>query len=279
VSEARAGGDPRSGDKSDCHSLWIGADLPPTAQACLRSFLRHGHRVILHSYRPLASLPHGVERRDAAEVLPQRAIVRHHRSGSVSLFSNYFRYKLAERVRGFWIDCDVYCVRPFDFAWDTVFGWEDETQINGAVLRLVPGSPLQRDLVALFETPTARFPWFSPSQRLRARLRSLYYRKPQIALLPWGAAGPRALTWLVAKHGLHDQAQPTDVFYPVGYDGAANLRRAAFDVASATTERTVAVHLWNQLLTVEGKPAEPGSFLARLAAEAESGQPALDLTG
>ncbi len=279
MADEEEAGAQRSGDRSDCHSLWIGPRLPASARACLGSFLRHGHRVIVHSYAPIASLPAGVENRDAARILPESAIVRHHRTNSVSLFSNYFRYKLAERARGFWIDCDIYCLRPFDFPDELVFGWENETQINGAVLRLVPGSALHRDLVALFQEKSPQFQWFSTSQRIRARARSLYHRKPLITQLPWGAAGPRAITWLARKHGLQNKAQPVEVFYPVSYDDAGKLCLRDFDMAEAAGARTVAIHLWNQHLVDQKSAVEDGSFLARLACEAEGGPPAAVLRG
>lgn len=265
----------RRGEPGDCHSLWIGSSIPPLARACLQSFLRHGHRVFLHSYAPIPTPPAGVEVLDASRIVPEEKIVRHHRSGSVSLFSNYFRYKLSDHYRGFWIDCDVYCLRHFDFADTLVLGWESDATVNGAVLRLEPGSALQRDAIALFESPRPSFPWFAWDQILRARLRSLLHRKPLICFLPWGAAGPRALTWLVAKHGLQDRVQPVPVFYPLPYSEARRLRERAFDPRPLFTRETVAMHLWNEQLAQGPQETEPGSFLDRLEREAAGGEAAL----
>jgi len=267
--------DERQGDPSDCHTLWIGDCLPPMARACLRSFLRHGHRTILHTYAPLEGVPAGVEVRDAARILPDSAIIRYHRSRSVAIFANYFRYKLALRDRGFWVDCDMYCVRPMDFADDPVFGFQDDRELNNAVLRLEPHSALLADLLALFEERRAAFPWLKRDQRLRASLRALYHRTPRIAHLPWGSTGPKALTWIARKHGLLAKAQPRAVFYPLIYLDYGELGSSRFDLASVIEPDTVAVHLWNQQLKQMRQGPEPGSFLARLADEARGGPPAL----
>ncbi|GAB5467155.1 MAG: hypothetical protein Kilf2KO_01850 [Rhodospirillales bacterium] len=265
----------REGSPEDCHSLWIGERLPPLAQVCLKSFLRQGHRVLLHCFDPVAAVPEGVETRDAARILPRSAIVRNFRSKSPSLFSNYFRYKMMESLRGYWIDCDLYCVRPFDYPEDPVFGWQHDGMINGAVLRLEPGTPMHRDTLKIFEDRRPDLPWISRNQVRRARLRSLIYRKPMLSFAPWGVAGPNAITWLAKKHGEAEKAQTHTAFYPLDHESTRFLRSADFDLASVVTPETRAVHLWNELLYREEKPLEAGSFLDRLQQEAAGGPPAL----
>ncbi|MBC6417071.1 MAG: galactosyltransferase Lgt5, partial [Rhodospirillales bacterium] len=137
--------------KFQCHALWIGERLPPLARACLGSFLRFGHRVVLYSYGPLADLPDGIELKDAASVVRPERIVRHARTKSPALFANHFRYKLLEREPGYWIDCDLYCIRPLSIAENPVFGWQDRQYINNALLRFDAGSPLLASLTALYE--------------------------------------------------------------------------------------------------------------------------------
>jgi len=263
--------------KHDCHALWIGPTLPPLVGACLRSFLRAGHRVVLHSYRTLSDVPKGIELADANLILPEGKIVRHHRSKSPSLFSNYFRYRLMCEREGYWIDCDLYCVRPFDFGGNPVFGWQDQTTINGAVLRLSPDSDMLRDCLALFESRDANFPWVEKRSIRRARFKSFFYRKPMISFLPWGSAGPNAITWLAKKHGDDASAQRREVFYPLGHKQADRLGRSDFDIESVLASDTRCIHLWNEMLRQFKTEPEPGSLLDRLRREADDGPPAIAL--
>ena len=45
-----------------------------------------------------------MELRDAAEILPESRIIRH-KTGSVALFANWFRYELQRRGLGTWTMC------------------------------------------------------------------------------------------------------------------------------------------------------------------------------
>jgi len=261
--------------KQICHALWVGPSLPPLARGCLRSFVRVGQKVVLHCYNEVADVPQGVELADAARVLPESAIFRHHRSGSLAIFSDYFRLKLMETQPGYWIDCDVYCVRPLDFEENPIFGWQDETIVNSAVLRLLPNSPLHRDFLALIEDPSAKFPWIKRRKLMRARIKSMLYGKPKAAFLPWGAVGPDGLTALLQRHEQLDLAQPRDVFYPLPHLEADRLGDPAFDLQSVVTPATRCIHLWNDMLRQFKTEPRPGSFLDRLNREAEGGQAAL----
>ena len=80
-------------------SLWIGPSLPPAQAACLKSFVNVGHSVELFTYADLPEVPEGVVLRDAREILPETEIFTYGAaagvgSGSVSAFSNIFRYKI-----------------------------------------------------------------------------------------------------------------------------------------------------------------------------------------
>ncbi|MDK9697036.1 MAG: hypothetical protein OEL76_11640 [Siculibacillus sp.] len=250
-----------------CNTLWIGDRLGPVAAACLASFLRHGHRVRVHAYRPLADLPPGVEIVDAAEVLPETAIVRHRPSGSPALFSNRFRYELLRRGAGLWIDADLYCVRPIDFPEDHVFGLEEPGAINGAVLRLAPDDPVLERLAAIFTERAAIPPWIElpARRRLVLRARRLLGLASDLGKLPWGVAGPRAVTWLLREAGRLDEAHPVDVFYPLHWSQIDRLYAADGDIEAVVTPRTRTIHLWNNLLARRPlEEAETGSFLERL---------------
>lgn len=247
-------------------TLWIGARLGPVERACLRSALHHGHRVALYCYTAPEGVPAGIELRDATEILPESTVVRH-RGGSPSLFSNRFRYELLARGLGTWIDCDLYFVAPLPEPGRTIMGEQGGGTINSAVLRLPPDSPMLAELLALFDERAVP-PWLAWRARLAARMRLIATGRSGIAQMPWGSAGPEALTWLARKHGLAGQALPSSRFYPVPWTDAAWLLDPARPLDSVTRPDTVAVHLWNEWLRRFDLAAAPrGSFAARLLAE------------
>ncbi|HEX9963551.1 MAG TPA: hypothetical protein VGB04_01040 [Allosphingosinicella sp.] len=142
---------------------------------------------------------------DAAAILPPARIVRH-RGGSPSLFSNLFRYELQRRGLGTWMDSEVYLLAPIDGRSDYLLGYGAPGVINGALLRLPPDSPMLPPLIALFgerEVP----PWLPWRARLAARLRLALRGRSGLADMPWGSAGPRALSWLASLR-LHGRRCP-----------------------------------------------------------------------
>lgn len=251
---------------SVCNSLWIGPRLGAVERACLRSVLRQGHRLVLWCYDIPAGVPAGVELRDAAAILPREAIVTH-KAGSHALFANRFRYELQRRGLGLWVDCDVYLVKPLDGLDGHVFGWAAAGHINNAVLRLPPDSPLLPPLLRLFDEREVP-PWLPLRPRIAAWLRLKRSGRSGLSHMPWGSAGPLALTWLAEREGLAGCALPAPVFYPMHWDRARWIVDPAIALEQVVTPQTRAVHLWNELIKgFKDAPAPPGSFLARLQAE------------
>lgn len=125
------------------NALWIGT-LSPLERLCLKSFVIHGHRVHLYSYDPIANVPDGVVLQDAGQILPRSLIFQNQNGkgkGSMAGFSDLFRYKLLLDRGGWWVDTDVFCLQPFDFAAPYVFGAEDKPVASG-VIKMPLGSPL-----------------------------------------------------------------------------------------------------------------------------------------
>jgi hypothetical protein len=117
------------------NALWIG-QLSPLEQLCLKSFVARGHSVHLYTYDPIENVPQGVTLQDAAQILPPSQIFRNRLGkgkGSVAAFSDLFRYKLLLDKGGWWVDADVFCLKPFDFAAPYVFGAEDKPVASGII--------------------------------------------------------------------------------------------------------------------------------------------------
>lgn len=247
-----------------CNSLWIGRDLRPIARACLASFVRHGHRTVLYCYDPPSDLPAGVDLADAASIIPPSRIIRHKKTGSTSLFSNLFRYELQRRNLGLWIDCDVYCVRPIRLQGSHIYGWEHPNSINTAVLGLPPDAPVIEKLIGLFEMKSPVLPWLDPADHAAFTARRLAGEEFSLADLPWGSAGPAALSYLLMEAGLARLAAARTVFYPLSWGEGPLLMKRGTNVAAIIRPETLAIHLWNETLHRYLDKAEPGSPLDRL---------------
>ena len=248
-------------------TLWIGEILGPVERACLRSMIRHGHPVALYCYAVPAGVPHGIEVRDAATVVPEECIIRHRKSGSPALFSNRFRYELQRRAAGTWADCDNYLLAPIDGSSPYLMGIEEPGVISNGVFRAPPDCPLLGPLLRLFEE--SEVPWWLPwRERAAAHWRLKRTGRTDLAAMPWGSAGPLAVSALAKLHGLYEQAVPSDIFYPVHWRNADWIRDPTKTLDEMITPRSVSVHLFNEKIkTFKNQPAPPGSFLARLHEE------------
>jgi hypothetical protein len=261
------------------NTLWIGGGLGPVERACLRSALRQGHRVRLWTYDAVEGVPEGVEVADAREIIPAERIIRHS-SGSYALFSDHFRFALQRAGLGYWIDTDLYLVRPIEREESYVYGWEASKKpgrppktIGSAILRIDAASPLLDEILEAFEGRTVPR-WASKEDRRLAERRLQETGRVDLGELSWGIVGPHALTWLARERSLTCYADTPEVFYPVSWAGADWIRDPAVSIDDVITPRTLAVHLWNEKIKdYKNVPAPAGSFLARLQDEATLAPP------
>lgn len=252
--------------RDPCNSLWIGPRLGVIERACLRSMLMQGHPVTLWCYDVPEGVPEGVALADAGTILPRETIIAH-RTGSFALFANRFRYELQRRGLGLWLDCDVYLISPLTGLGDHVFGWTDPQEINTAVLRLPQPCPLIPQLLELFEERHVP-PWLSPRAKLAAWWRLQRTGRSGLAEMPWGSAGPTALTYLARRSGHASRALPKELFYPAHWRQADWIKDPGVRLEDVITSETRAVHLWNELIKgFKELPAPRGTFLERLQAE------------
>jgi len=109
-------------------SFWFGETISPYQRLAMKSFIDHGHEYVLYAYDKF-DVPRGVELRDAHEILPRSRVFFYGEGagvgrGSVSAFSNLFRYRLLHERGDWWVDADVVCLSdsvPLD---DVFMGWE-----------------------------------------------------------------------------------------------------------------------------------------------------------
>lgn len=249
--------------------LWIGDRLGRIELLSIASWLNCGHPVRLHAYQPVANVPAGVELVDGGAILPFTDMrrLRHRKTGSYALASDYFRYRLQLSGAGLWSDLDIVCLKAVEFQEECVFGLEDDSVINGAILYLGATLPMTVELEGLFhsnQVPT----WTRMRRARRARIMRLLGLPVRPADLPWGTFGPAAITALAHKHGLFERARPRAVFYPLHFTQARAVYDPACSIESIVREETLTLHLWNEALRGLRHTSPPfGSPLAKLYAQ------------
>lgn len=162
--------------EKNVHALWIGKRLSSMELLCIRSFLAHGYEFHLWVYEPLDNeLPEACRLMDANEIIPSEKIFRYRYAsqfgvgkGSVSGFSDIFRYKLLHDRGGWWVDMDVTCLKPFDVEAPYFFRAHHDLPLVGNIMKCPKGSPL---MWRCYEEASARIDennrdWHKPIQIL-----------------------------------------------------------------------------------------------------------------
>ena len=215
-------------DNRVIQGLWIGSELSIMEQLCISSFLRNGHQFHLYVYDEPRNIPAGAIIKDGNEILPAARIFKYRDYPSYAGFSNFFRYKLLLDRGGWWVDMDLVCIKPFDFAEEYVFSSEiskgDEV-VNCGAIKAPSGSPL------------LAYAWGVCQEK-----------KPEE--LVWGETGPRLLGEAVGKYSLERFKRSYQVFCPIGYSDWETLIQPG---ESKVNDETYAIHLWNEMWRHWGK--------------------------
>ncbi len=182
-------------------TFWYGP-LSWFEEECLASFVRHNYEVHLYVFNPEEYQIKGVTVLDAAPIMPEKDVVHYQkerglgRTNSIALTSDIFRARLLFLKGGWWVDCDVFCLRRFPYRGQSVIvGREDSSLINTAVMFAVPKSEIMRRLAEIAEG------------------------LGEMAV--WGDAGPKALTSLVARAEGDCAVMDSYTFYPIHYSECA----------------------------------------------------------
>lgn len=231
------------------HALWIGEKLGEISNCCLASFVKQGHRVVLHTYTSIKDLPKGVVVSDANKIIPKEKIIRHKQTGSYALFSDIFRYELLKKVDGIYVDCDVYCLKPLIIPeHGYLFGFEDDDKINGAILALPQNSELLNKLIEIAYDDYFIPSWYSVGKQRRLKWQKRLGISKHISDMPWGVIGPEAITYFAKKFKVVELAQEIDVLYPLHYNRISQILTPNLNVSDIVSYRTCCIHLYNEKL-------------------------------
>lgn len=254
-------------------SMWVGPALTWIEQVCLKSFLDHGHEVILYAYEPIANVPNGVTIADAAQILPGDQIIRHARTGSPAYHADKFRLRLMEQTDYIWADTDAYCHRPIEVpAHGHLHGLigPKGTMVNNGVLRLPKDSGTLAAMIEFTADDYPIPPWYMHKDRKELQARKDAGEPVHVSLLPWGVWGPNALTHFLKKTGELQYSLPQAALYPVPFEKKSLMFRPAkcAKIEAMCTDETLSVHLWGRRFrgvakAQGGRPAR-GSFADKI---------------
>lgn len=221
--------------------LWIGSALSFLEQLCLASMLRHGARVTLYAYEPVADVPPGVALEDAGAIVPWNPDLVHRRTGSPALMSDLFRYHLlAKRPGTVWCDADLLFLGPLPDD-PYIFGYEAPGLVNGALAALPAGDPALAALLAFCADLHPVPPWLDEPARDALRAAPLH-----VADQPWGTWGPAAFTHFLTQTGAIAHAAPREVYHPVAFRDVRDLVVRGRDMGRWITPATRTVHLYGR---------------------------------
>ena len=209
--------------------LWIGPELSVMEQLSVSSFLLNGHEYHLYVYDEMGNVPEGARLLDASEILPRSSVFQYKRQASYAGFANFFRYKLLLERGGWWVDTDVVCLRPFDFAAEHVFSTETcrgEEVVTSGVIKAPAGSPVMA------------YAW------------EVCQRKNPSELV-WGETGPRLMTEAVGRFSPAGRREPFRAFCPLEYSEWHKVLEPDFE--DGFGRDTYAVHLWNEMWRAAGQ--------------------------
>lgn len=164
---------------------------------------------------------------------------------SASFLSNVFRYKMIKKTEAIWIDCDVYCHRPFPDDMPFIFaGHGFRGALNCGVVSIPAQGDLIDSLLDYYENLPDAPPWFNKNQKRKLERNASDPLPVRIYKAERTAFGPQAFTYFAKQTGDHQKALSPDVLYPVPFQ----LNDIFYDpygrVEGHFTENTLSVHLY-----------------------------------
>jgi hypothetical protein len=228
------------------HMFWHGRPFSRLERLSACSFLAHGHELRLHVYQEPANVPRGLTLVDANRTLPERDLFRHYKTGSIAAFADWFRYRLLYEQGGIWADTDVVCLKPLRYEQTEIFGWQDDSIINNAVLGLPAGHELAAWMAGCCENPNRWLPYDNSRMR-RRKLRRRLLRGNRRGDIEWGENGPHGLTQAARHLGYADRALPLWHFYPLHYSQWRAVFQPGLGDHPGVLSASTTLHLWNEM--------------------------------
>lgn len=108
--------------KKEVSTFWHGNSFSDLELLCIKSFLYYGYEYYIYSYEDsIKNIPSEANLVDASSIIDEEELFFYQNgfnSGSVSGFSNMFRYNLLNQKGGIWVDTDL-CLLSEDLGFNS----------------------------------------------------------------------------------------------------------------------------------------------------------------
>ena len=141
-------------------TFWTGC-IDALERACLSSFSRSGHEIILYSYGEHKT-SHFYDVRNASDIIDKRYLTQFITNGrpNIAAFSDAFRVMMFTKTPYIWIDCDLLLVKPISFdPAEDLFIREGRKNIIAAMLRIADQRIATRALEVILQQAGRDLPW------------------------------------------------------------------------------------------------------------------------
>ncbi len=237
--------------KEIAHFFWHGSPLSLYEINCIQSFIRNGFDVHIWSFDKI-NIPEGSKLCNAEKFFSKTEILQFTQAGkkgSITSFSNAFRYRLLTEEEGWWFDIDCLCMMDEkEFCKlkknrQIVAGWQDSFCVNNAVL-CFPDIQLAKKALALYEKIAQQ-------------------KQNNFA---WGDIGPKLITQLVIENNLIGDICSQSCFYPLHFSKATQaIDPKCYESVKSASKKSFVFHYWNEVFirqSIEKSISPPeGSFL------------------
>ena len=213
-------------------SLWVGKPLTKIEILCLSSFVYHGHSFNLFVYDMDMSVPVGITKIDAREIISEDKIFK--TDNSYGPFADMFRYKMIQKTGLTWTDTDNICLQKKWKFPEYLFGMQGGPHkiVANGLIRAPKNSSFISELVEISET----------------------YNKKKIK---WGEIGPQLVTEKIHKYQLEKYIQEPEVFYPINYWEWKDIFNPAMrNKVLRKSAHSHTLQIWNQMLNRDGANKE-----------------------
>ena len=115
-------------------TLWIGKTMPMINHHCLRSMTKY-HTVEIYTYSKIENLPqntdHDIIINDANEIIKEEDLFYFNET-DIAPFSDLFRFKLLLLKGGYWLDLDIFLLKPINYKMNEFIVGSERTMLVGA---------------------------------------------------------------------------------------------------------------------------------------------------
>lgn len=217
-------------------SLWIGGTLSKMEQLAMKSFVDNDLEYHLYTYGEVTNVPEGVIIKDGNEILPESEIFRY-KNGSVSAFSNLFRFTMLFKRGGYWVDTDLACIRPFKFEKDYV----------------VVTEPSRDYRYSIVTSCFMKLPKGSDAARTGMIIQQIQKKKILTGEIDWGS-GPKTMQEVVMRCKLQDYIVPWYTVCSCNWTSMQSIVDPTFECPNVVIKDynklpkgMVGIHFWNEV--------------------------------